>query len=131
MVPLISWLQDGLTSFEPCSLFVVISFLKAPFRQKKREIRSFFTRQKYRGLRERKRTVAAKRLCTVLRLRKSVKIETVTYRNYFINKLCFYLKDNIIFTYACACAISKCVLSVTILLLGRVVQSWVNITQGC
>ena len=35
MVPLISWLQDGLTSFEPCSLFVVISVLKAPFRQKK------------------------------------------------------------------------------------------------
>ena len=132
MVPLISWLQDGLTSFEPCSLLVVISVLKAPLRQKKkREIRSFSTRQKYRGLKERKRTVAAKRLCTVLRLRKSVKIETVTYRNYFINKLCFYLKDNIIFTYACACTISKCVLSVTILLLGRVVQSWVNITQGC
>ena len=134
MVPLISWLQDGLTSFEPCSLFVVISLLKAPFRQKKkkkREIRSFFTKQKYRGLKERERTVAAKRLCTVLRLRKSVKIETVTYRNYFINKLCFYLKDNIIFTYACACTISKCVLSVTILPMGRVVQSWVNITKGC
>ena len=131
MVPLISWLQDGLTSFEPCSLFVVISVLKAPFRQK-RNVNTFsFYSTKYRGLRERKRTVAAKRLCTVLRLRKSVKMETVTYRNYFINKLYFYLKDNIIFTYACACTISKCVLSVTILLLGRVVQSWVNITQGC